>query len=449
MIAPPPPARLSDPCTVPLALIWSTTPPTSTDPANPSFSALPNPLLPPPMASYARLTPVLASLASLACAAPVPPLPSAPWPGPVLGLRGGASGDGSASDGGDGTWWREDEDLPPSPYGYVPPSALDRFGGSPQIRNASQAAAGPRAGGTAVVAAIASASSSSSSSPAVVVCCSLRRRRAGVRRQRAAAVHVVSCEEPVPGATGPEAGPVAEEEAEAEAGGGGGTSGGVVALAASGVRPDLTLLLSLLRSRSVEAWDRYDVPPGPASVAGSASQAFLSFLGHDRTREAGDGLGPLRGVDGDGEAFRMSRPFGLDVLVLGVGWGGIASEAESVGGASVRSVDPSGTIGGPYAARAVGRGSDRANELLAEGWRAGMDEAEVEDLCVRILREIARDEMGIGTATDGDGDGARSDGGHADESGKAEADAAPLDGWDLVCERLSSSSLTGLVSKRM
>ena len=103
------------------------------------------------------------------------------------------------------------------------------------------------------------------------------------------------------------------------AGGGGGTSGGVVALAASGVRPDLTLLLSLLRSRSVEAWDRYDVPPGPASVAGSASQAFLSFLGHDRTREAGDGLGPLRGVDGDGEAFRMSRPFGLDVLVLGGG----------------------------------------------------------------------------------------------------------------------------------
>ena len=371
-------------------------------------------------------------------------------------VRGGGGDDdtkevdeeSSDDDGGDDDEeeaWRED--LPKSPYDYISPSALDSYGGSPQIQNARQAAVG-RYGGTIVVAAVATGlrneddKGGDESNHASVICCSLRRVRKGLRSSRPGSndgdgggrtVHVVSCDDFVPGiATDVETSSADDINCEY------GTAGtnSVVALAASGLKPDLNLLLTLTRTRSVEVWDRYDVPPGPADVAESISQAFLSFLGYDREKEAGDGLGPLKDDSGDDsgggrrdDRFRMSRPFGLEVLVLGVGWniGREAISGQDIHGSSILSVGPSGMVRGPFVAHAVGRGHELANTLLKKTWKIGMDETSVRNLCIDAIRTVAKEEMGLGPDDD------------EEEEEEGGSDTSLDDGWEIVCETLSAT----------
>lgn len=325
--------------------------------------------------------------------------------------------------------WRLD--LPQSPYDYVSPSALDSYGGSPQIRNAHQAAVGPY-GGTIVVAAVATGprDSQGGNNDASVICCSLRRVRKGLRSTRlgssgdgsggSSAIHVVSCADSVP--------EVVDDVKTSSTTAFSTPANSAVALAASGLKPDLNLLLTLIRTRSVEVWDRYDVPPGPIDVAESISQAFLSFLGYDRDKEAGDGIGPLRddnnaGDNGRDNKFQMSRPFGLEVMVLGVGWNG----GQDINGSSILSVGPSGMVRGPFVAHAVGRGHELANNLLKKEWVVGMDEASVRRLCIDTIKKVAEEEMEIALNDNGD----EEEGGGAMKS---------LDGWEIVCETLSSAA---------
>jgi len=379
----------------------------------------------------------------------------------LLNVRGGGGDDDtkavdekSDDDGGDDEEeWRED--LPKSPYDYISPSALDSYGGSPQIRNAHQAAVG-RYGGTIVVAAVATGlrneddeggdEDNDKSNSASVICCSLRRVRKGLRSSRLGSddgdgggrtVHVVSCADSVPGVA-TDAGPSSAVDINGEYGTTSANS--VVALAASGLKPDLNLLLTLMRTRSVEVWDRYDVPPGPADVAESISQAFLSFLGYDRKKEAGDGIGPLKddtgndsGGGGRDDGFRMSRPFGLEVIVLGVGWneGQEAISGQDIYGSSILSVGPSGIVRGPFVAHAVGRGHDLANNLLKKAWRVGMDETSVRNLCIDAVRRVAKEEMGLAPDDDDDDDD--------DEEEEEGASGTSLDGWEIVCETLSAA----------
>ena len=359
-----------------------------------------------------------------------------------------SSDDGDDDDDEEEEAWRED--LPKSPYDYISPSALDSYGGSPQIQNARQAAVG-RYGGTIVVAAVATGlrneddKGGDENNHASVICCSLRRVRKGLRSSRLGSndgdgggrtVHVVSCDDFVPGiATDVETSSADDINCEY------GTAGtnSVVALAASGLKPDLNLLLTLMRTRSVEVWDRYDVPPGPADVAESISQAFLSFLGYDREKEAGDGLGPLKDDSGDDsgggrrdDRFRMSRPFGLEVLVLGVGWniGREAISGQDIHGSSILSVGPSGMVRGPFVAHAVGRGHELANTLLKKTWKIGMDETSVRNLCIDAIRTVAKEEMGLGPDDD-------------DEEEEGGSDTSLDDGWEIVCETLSARSTAG------
>ena len=374
----------------------------------------------------------------------------------LLKIRGGSNNDededdSSSSDGEDNVEEDEDwrRDLPQSPYDYVSPSALDSYGGSPQIRNAHEAAVGPY-GGTIVVAAVATGSkysprgneydacnqdncNTNNNNYASVICCSLRRVRKGLRSSRlgkadgdggSRTVHVVSCEDSVPELVDDVTSTTATSA----------PANSIVALAASGLKPDLNLLLALIRTRSVEVWDRYDVPPGPVDVAESISQAFLSFLGYDRDKEAGDGIGPLRddsnaGDGGKDGKFQMSRPFGLDVIVLGAGWNGghgSVASGHDINGCSILSVGPSGVIRGPFVAHAVGRGHELANDLLKESWAAGMDEASVRALCIDAIRRVAEEEMGI--ALNGDSD---------EEEGASATKS--LDGWEIVCETMSAA----------
>ena len=335
--------------------------------------------------------------------------------------------------------WRLD--LPQSPYNYVSPSALDSYGGSPQIRNAHEAAVGPY-GGTIVVAAIATEprnsqvgnedddqdhckKNNSNNQNAAVICCSLRRVRKGLRSTRlgnadgdggSRTIHVVSCADSVP--------EFVDDVKTSSTTAISTSTNSVVALAASGLKPDLNLLLTLIRTRSVEVWDRYDVPPGPIDVAESISQAFLSFLGYDREKEAGDGIGPLRDDNNNGRdnKFQMSRPFGLEVMVLGVGWNG----GQDINGSSILSVGPSGMVRGPFVAHAVGRGHELANNLLEKEWTIGMDEASVRRLCIEAIKKVAEEEMGIALNDDGDVE-------ERDSSATKSLDSS----WEIVCETLS------------
>jgi len=385
----------------------------------------------------------------------------------LLNVRGGGDEDNSGDDGGGGGGGEEEEeedwrlDLPQSPYDYVSPSALDSYGGSPQIRHAHQAAVG-RHGGTIVVAAVATGQRDRDdggdrdnciNNNASVICCSLRRVRKGLRSTRLGSsadgdgggrtIHVVSCADSVPGLvddvkTYSAAGASATE---IDVTYGSASTNSVVALAASGLKPDLNLLLTLMRTRSVEVWDRYDVPPGPTDVAESISQAFLSFLGYDRDKEAGDAIGPLKDENNSGDrredGFRMSRPFGLEVIVLGVGWN-VGQRAEAGGndlnGSSILSVGPSGMVRGPFVAHAVGRGHELANNLVKKAWTIGMDEVSVRDICIDAIRRVAEEEMRLVAPNDDDGDGTLS-----------------LDEWEIVCETLSAAGGSrggGIHSKR-
>ena len=356
-----------------------------------------------------------------------------------LNIRGGGSSndeDGESDNSSSDDENNEEEedwrlDLPKSPYDYVSPSALDSYGGSPQIRNAHQAAVGPY-GGTIVVAAVATGprGSQDGNNDASVICCSLRRVRKGLRSTRLGSsaddsggsrtIHVVSCSDSVP--------ELVDDVKTSSTTANSTPANSVVALAASGLKPDLDLLLTLIRTRSVEVWDRYDVPPGPIEVAESISQAFLSFLGYDRDKEAGDGIGPLRDDNNAGDngrdKFQMSRPFGLEVMVLGVGWNG--GQDTSINGSPILSVGPSGMVRGPFVAHAVGRGHELANNLLKKEWTVGMDEASVRRLCVDAIKKVAEEEMGI--ALNGDGD--------EEEGTSATKD---LDGWEIICETLSAA----------
>ncbi len=384
--------------------------------------------------------------------------PRVNFPLRLFTVRGGGGDDDtkevdeeSSGDGGDDEEEEEEEawreDLPKSPYDYISPSALDSYGGSPQIQNARQAAVG-RYGGTIVVAAVATGlrneddkggndKGGDENNRASVICCSLQRVRKGLRSSRLGSndgggggrtVHVVSCDDFVPGiATDVETSSADDINGEY----GTGSTNSVVALAASGLKPDLNLLLTLMRTRSVEVWDRYDVPPGPADVAESISQAFLSFLGYDRKKEAGDGIGPLKddtgedsGGGGRDDGFRMSRPFGLEVLVLGVGWnvGQKAISGQDIHGSSILSVGPSGMVRGPFVAHAVGRGHELANTLLKKTWKIGMDETSVRNLCIDAIRTVVMEEMGLGPNDDDEEEGGSDD----------------TMEWEIVCETLSA-----------
>uniref|UniRef100_A0A7S4ND30 Proteasome endopeptidase complex n=1 Tax=Odontella aurita TaxID=265563 RepID=A0A7S4ND30_9STRA len=244
-----------------------------------------------------------------------------------------------------------------APY-YQSVTALDKYGSSPQIRNAREASSRH---GALVVSAV--------SSDGTIVVCSLSKPRIGVRQHPRPlsggasflggghAVKVV--------ATGDE-----------------GSAAMTTAVVCSGVKSDATLLVSLLRSYARRVWDRYDAVPGADRIADAASEAFLTFMGYDRSKEVLDGAGHACEDEGGEDDFGMSRPFGIQALIIGVGPSGAGGSR-----AAIRSVDPSG-VTGSWVARALGRGSSHANKLLSQRWRRDLSDKETVEMCIDIVREV-------------------------------------------------------------
>eukprot|EP00568_Trieres_chinensis_P004066 CAMPEP_0183294378 /NCGR_PEP_ID=MMETSP0160_2-20130417/2750_1 /TAXON_ID=2839 ORGANISM="Odontella Sinensis, Strain Grunow 1884" /NCGR_SAMPLE_ID=MMETSP0160_2 /ASSEMBLY_ACC=CAM_ASM_000250 /LENGTH=318 /DNA_ID=CAMNT_0025455697 /DNA_START=14 /DNA_END=970 /DNA_ORIENTATION=+ len=259
-----------------------------------------------------------------------------------------------------------------SPY-YQSITALDKYGNSPQIRNARLASSKH---GALVVAAV-------SDKDNTIVVCTLHTPRMGVKRclkneavgvvqSHGHSLHVIA----------------ASDEATYDEIKGNSFGSAITALVCSGVKSDSNLLISLLRSHARRVWDRYDIIPSVDRVADSTSEIFLTFMGYDRSKEIMDGVGPsVEESNGDDE-FSMSRPFGVQALIVGVGQGGPRQTH-----ATLKSVDPSG-VTLSWFARAMGKGSDTANKLLREKWRHNMEKEDLVVLCVEIVREVLQKELG-------------------------------------------------------
>lgn len=148
----------------------------------------------------------------------------------------------------------------------------------------------------------------------------------------------------------------------------------------TGVKADASWLVRLMREYSSRAWERYNVAPSPSRVADALSEAFLSFMGYDRSLEWHDGVGPVIMDSGDEDdvSNQWARPLGVQALVV------------SPTASHVVLVEPSG-VQHTHLAYAIGRESDSVNTQLMKRFKANLDTQEVRDLLVEVVRNVMQD----------------------------------------------------------
>jgi len=156
------------------------------------------------------------------------------------------------------------------------------------------------------------------------------------------------------------------------------------AMIGSGLKSDLTFVSKLLRRHASMYWERYDSIPNCNRIALSASQVVQSFNGYDFESEVNDGLNIKTAFEYEygQEYFSFGRPLAINLLIVDVG----------ENGAGMKAVNPSGVVSEQLVACALGKESEKANNLLQQRWQPNLSVAEVEKICVGIIRDIALDE---------------------------------------------------------
>lgn len=153
--------------------------------------------------------------------------------------------------------------------------------------------------------------------------------------------------------------------------------GDTTAIICSGLKADADLLIKILREYGRRVWERYDRTPGHDTVSNILSEVLLSFMGYESVD-----------MDGVGDMIleSMGRPFGVQSLVVSVGKNGVG----------MRSVSPSG-VQMEWRAIAMGKGADEANRILEEKMKEkaiGENEVEVKETLLMVLRECLDKEHG-------------------------------------------------------
>jgi len=133
----------------------------------------------------------------------------------------------------------------------------------------------------------------------------------------------------------------------------------------SGLQADGRTLVDYARGQSQNYWFTYDEPMPIKSITRSVADYMMSFAG------TGDD------DDDNDEDNKMSRPFGVAILLAGV----------DENGPSLYVIDPSGTIV-RYLAVAVGAGGESATSVLQDRYAKSMTLREAEDLALDILRQV-------------------------------------------------------------
>ncbi|KAL3792570.1 hypothetical protein HJC23_005540 [Cyclotella cryptica] len=333
----------------------------------------------------------------------------------------------------------DDYSTPPSPYEYIPVTALDDYGQSIQLRHAMQAA---QRYGTPVIACLCRVDHNQNhddddhvdhtneSSPVenAILVCSLQRPHRGiiaptpdissgilrtattreghhvVHPSIRGMVHIVTTRDDVssphpsvndnPSSSNTNTTPWPPRHALH------------TALVVTGLQSDAYFLLHTLRKYCISKyWFRYDTLP-PSSSSGMVRlvrEILLDFQGYDWNREVGStvvsggigGASPRNSgeeddTDDDDGAMRAGRPLGLCTLLLGLDPESTTTtkQQKGEGRPSLTVVRANGSSEG-YVAYAMGVGSEGGNERLSRLWRRGMTAEEAKAMMREILREIA------------------------------------------------------------
>lgn len=354
------------------------------------------------------------------------------------------------------------EDRRPSPFEYVPVTALDDYGRSTQLRHAMESA-------------------SRHGTPVLACICRIRRRDDGKDDDNddedavEDAIVVCSLQRPRPGviSDGPPTGAT---------GVGGGVGGAVpippsvrgmvrtlateddddshvsghalrAAIAITGMRSDADYLSDRIRAHLNRHWFRYDSLPRGGGMVKMAGDVLLDCLGYDRDGEAcggraSGGIGsaaPSGGGDDDDEdgggdgAQRAGRPLGVCAFLLGLDDGPSPPSSSSRGRRRRHRRPPFLTVieangaSQRYVARAMGIGSDFANEELSRKWRRRMGQREAVDMMRGILGGIARERGWLLLAEEEEGE---MDGGDGVCIGGGDGEL-----FTVVCETVTSRGI--------
>jgi len=138
----------------------------------------------------------------------------------------------------------------------------------------------------------------------------------------------------------------------------------------SGLQADGRTLVDFARVQAQNYWFTYDEPIPVKSLTRTVADHMMSFAGTDD--------------DDDEDHKKMSRPFGVAILLAGV----------DENGPSLYVIDPSGTIV-KYLAVAVGAGGESATTVLQGRYAKSMSLREAEDLAAEILKQVMEAKVGI------------------------------------------------------
>ncbi|KAK4536928.1 hypothetical protein CDCA_CDCA10G2953 [Cyanidium caldarium] len=156
--------------------------------------------------------------------------------------------------------------------------------------------------------------------------------------------------------------------------------------ALSGLTADARTLIEHARREAQNHRFHYDEPMPVESIARAVCDLALRFGesgeggddddGDDNDKNEGDG------EDDERSGPRLSRPFGVALLIAG--W--------DENGPALYTTDPSGTCI-HWGAKAIGAGSEAAQNALQEQYRRDMRLAEAEVLALRVLRQVMEEKL--------------------------------------------------------
>ena len=139
-----------------------------------------------------------------------------------------------------------------------------------------------------------------------------------------------------------------------------------VGAAMSGLIADARTLVDHARVEAQNHRFTYDEPMQTRALTQAVCDLALSF-----------------GEDGEGEGTKMSRPFGVALLVAGY---------DAVDGPQLYYADPSGTFA-EYKAKAMGSGGEGAQSNLQEAYSEALTLAEAEGLALATLKQVMEDKL--------------------------------------------------------
>lgn len=162
------------------------------------------------------------------------------------------------------------------------------------------------------------------------------------------------------------------------------------AIVCTGIQSDATFLTNQLQRHFSKFWFRYNtLPTGTLAVVKMIREVLLDCMGYDWSEEVSSakisgGVGSAAPSysenDNDDSAVAAGRPLGVSSFLLSIDNG----EPRP----TITAIEANGSSE-QYVARAMGVGSQQANELLSQKWKRGLSREDVKEMMHDILKGVA------------------------------------------------------------